>query len=327
MYASSPSLLLGSLLLWGSLSGCCQFATVHCWMPPEVNVAELKRLSVAPFSGDQGAAVAASLNDRLAQQRGWELVDPEELSGVKHAACTSCPSEAALLAQARAAGVDGIIVGEVSDYECSDELLTASGERLDAAAAGDEQHELHREARVAITFRLVDARTGLTRATKETRHEERCTSQGGGDALPSRPLLLEELTDRCIADFLELLAPHQEDCRMKLARNRWYGPSSADIRGGNRLALQGDWDAARDRWQAAVARNDRCDAALYNLAIDAAQRQQYAEAEELAMRAIRLRHTETYAQGLERIRQSRSGHDAAAAHQDQRVLQASADFR
>ncbi len=317
------------------MCGCSQFATVRCWQPAAIDVEGIQRLAVLDFRGENGADAAAALQSRLSVHQGYTVVDQSELMVVQHAACTTCPTESALLVQARERGLDGVIVGEVVAYRCDDDLrdpatsssATDRDKHSDAARPGLMQRgELRREATVAINFRLLDARTGEVRAEKETLHTFRCATGAESSQLPSRSLVLGELTNLCVNDFLELLAPYQEDCEMKLARAGWYGRTATSVRTGNRMAMQGNWDAARDHWQSAIDRDSHCDAALYNLALDAAHRQQYARAEDFAMQAIRLRHTDNYAEGLERIRQHRSGFDAVAEHRDRRVLQASATF-
>jgi hypothetical protein len=323
--------LLGFAALWGCglLSGCCQFATVRCWQPASADVSGLQKLAVVDFSGDHGPEVAAAVNAQLHGRQCYELVDQRELTGIQHAACSACPTETALVAQAREQGVDAVILGEVVSYRCNDELPgidePKQQERRPFRGEADLQDELRRDAEVSIAFKLVDARTGTVRAVQTATH----TFHGARtdeSQLPARGEVLRELTEQCVRDFVEQLAPHQTDCAMKLARGGWYGRAAGDVRTGNRLAMQGDWDGARDHWHAAIEHCSDCDAALYNLAIDAAHRQQYERAEELAMQAIRLRHTDNYAQGLERIRQYRSGYDAAEQQRDGRILQASATF-
>lgn len=320
--------LLGGLFL---LPGCAQMATVRCWQPATIDVSGIERLAVVDFSGEGGSAVAAALNSRLSDNRFYSVVDASELTTVQHAAYAPDPGNDALLAQARERGIDGVVFGEVTEYRWSDPVggdavnpsSTVSGASPEAGdstvAAGV---PLRRDASVAVTFRLVDARTGEIRAVKAAEHVYSSAADSTKTPLPSRDEVLTKLTAMCLDDFVEVLAPHQSESRIKLACGGWYGRDAADVRGGNRLAIRGDWDSARDRWEAVINRNAECDAALFNLAIDAAHRQQYSRAEELAMQAIRIRHTDQYASGLARIREYRTGYDAVAEQRDRRVLQA-----
>ena len=322
-----------------SLCGCAPLAKVSHWQPAAIDVRGLNRVAVVDFRGEQGREVAAALNSRLWENRFYSLVDASELTPVQHAAYTPCQTDERLLHQARERGIDGVIVGEVVAYRCDDEILKESEIQLSEQSRAPASHErsplhvgfthrerIHREATVAVTFRLVDAQTGEVRASRETSHHFSGESPPDGTPLPPRGEVLTTLTDMCLDDFIAQLAPHQVECDVKLARGRWLGTVASDIRTGNRLAAAGDWDGARDRWQAAVDRNPECDAALFNLALDAVHRQQYAAAEDLAMRAIRLKHTDRYAEGLESIRQYRTGYEAVQQQRDSRVLQASSQL-
>jgi tetratricopeptide (TPR) repeat protein len=295
----------------------------------------MERLAVIRFSGENGEHVADAVQDQLARQPGYTLVSESELH-TQHAACALGPSAESLLEQARERGVDGLVTGEVLAFRCEDDLrdsLVSESDRDQGRIPSvdelfnPERGELHRHAEIEVALRLLDTRTGEVRAELTARHEFDGSSAPGQPPLPSRPDVLNELTAQCVDDFLKTLAPHQQDFQMELARGGWMGRSAADVRAGNRFASEGDWDAARDAWQRALDRDSECDAALYNLALDAAHRQRYADAENLAMQAIRLRHTDDYAAGLERIRLYRSGYDAAQEQRDRDVLQASASFR
>ena len=277
-----PRRLTGTLavgLLWGcvSLSGCAQTATVRrCWQPAEMDVSGMQRLAIVDFSGVSGQTVTAALNARLWDNRFYSVVDGSELTSVQHAAYVLDPGDESLLAQARERGIDGVVFGEVHEYRCEDQALRDTSRQMlvgkhtsdnepeaghSLQPAGSAQRDrLRREARVAVTFRLVDARTGDVRAAKETDHH--FSGESGPDSsLPPSSEVLADLTAQCLDDFVEVLAPHQSDITMKLACGGWYGRDAADVRSGNRLAGRGDWDAARDRWQVVIDRNAECDAA------------------------------------------------------------------
>lgn len=324
----SRGTLLGGLWL---LSGCCQFAMVRCWEPPGVDMSGIRSVAVVDFTGPHGDELSAALTARLAASHSFTLVDPAELQADQHAICAEGTCDAGWIQRARERGVDAVLVGEVTEYRCDDELCeAAAGKRrtdISEGVTAAPQSALQREAVLTVSFRLLDARTGETRASQSTTHRYRQDSQSSGKPLLPRHEVLTQLADLCVEDFLADLTPHPQEAEMKLARGGWYGRGATEVRGGNRQAEAGDWDAARDHWQAAVDRNPECDAALYNLALDAAHRQQYERAEELAMQAIRLRHTENYAAGLERIRLYRSGFEAVREQRDSRVLQAAATGR
>lgn len=318
------------------LTGCAQAVTVRRWQPAAIDVAGLHRIAVVDFQGEHGPEVAAALRTCLMDNRFYALVDPVEIAPVQHAVCSQAATCEQWLCRARERGIDGVILGEVREYRCEDEVVRHGERASENNPPADEsergrwsfgrgaEETLSRQVSVVVAFRFVDAQTGEVRAAHEASRRSHGEHAAAGEPLPSRDEVLQQLTQECLDEFLELLTPHLVESQLLLARGKWYSRGAAAVREGNRLALRGDWDAARDRWQAAVAQHGDCDAALYNLAVDATRRLQYGEAEELAMRAIRTRHTDLYAQGLEQIRRYRTGYEAVEQQRSQRILQASA---
>lgn len=309
--------------------------TVRHWQPAAFDVAGMHRIAVVDFRGDHGPEVAAALKDRISNNRFYALVDQSDMAPPVHAACALTASDDQWLCCARERGVDGVIIGEVREYRCDDRVVAggdASGGPEDEAPAEHDRarwqaglrrpEQIHRDAVVTVAFRLVDAQTGEVRAAREASHRFHGEESAAAD-LPSRSEVLAGLTRQCLDEFVEMLAPHQVSGELPLACTRWFCRTRQEVRTGNRHALSGDWDAARDAWQAALDQNADCDAALYNLALDAARRHLYGEAEDLAMRAIRVRHTDRYAQGLEQIRQFRTSYEAVEQQRNERVLHAS----
>src|SRR5690606_23708913 len=86
------------------------------------------------------------------------------------------------LDSARGQGVDGLIVGDVIEYRCDDQVLSSTDVHV---STGRTEHvrqgvhssgtdlgvshtqTIHREATVSIAFRLVEVETGKVRATRK----------------------------------------------------------------------------------------------------------------------------------------------------------------
>jgi hypothetical protein len=290
-------------------------ATVRCWQPATADVKNIQRVAVVNFRGEHGPEVAAELADRLWSNRFYAMVDQSELTTIQHAAYSPDPCDQTLLTQARERGIDALVFGEVHTYRFN--AAPPSGEPV---TAGDPTADSSGE--VSVTFRLVDTLSGATRVEETATHRFDGAAIAGGAAAPAASDVLGRLTEMCLDDCLALLTPHQSQRSMVLADARWFTRESAAVRQGNRLAAEGNWDAARDQWQAAIDRRPSNDAALFNLAVDAAHRQQYRQAEEFAMRALRIRHTDQYANGLAQIREYRSTYDEVARQRERHLLQA-----
>lgn len=338
-YGSTPragKLALAALLpLLAASNGCAPLASVTYCQPAAVDVRGLRQVAVAEFTGAGGDLAAAAAHHRLAENRFYHVVDPAQISPLRQASVTQIDEEC-LLGQARASGVDAVLMGEVRAYRCDDEMLAdaenSAGAGLSAAELSrdwltlDFKHRgrIRRNAEVAIAFRLVDARTGEVRASRECSRTYNKLVRPDDESGPGRVDVLNELVDGCVQDFVDQLAPHENQCLMSLARGEWLRPGCLEVRKGNKAAIAGDWAAARQHWEVALELNPDCDSALYNLAIDAANHQQYSDAEDFAMQALRIEHCELYTDGLARIRSHRSDFESSIEQRDNRILQAAA---
>lgn len=303
------------------VQGCALTAPSTAWRPAEIDVEGIRRISVLPFSGDNGQAVAASLTSRLWENDFYALVDQSELRPVRMAAAVEPsrpPDPADYLDSARRQRVDGIIVGDVIEYRCDDHLLTNTeihlaggreshpqlGSSREGMDAGVSQEQIvHREATVGIVFRLVEVETGRVRATRRTVHNFQGELSAHSARLPTKGEVLDELTQRCVDEFIAMLAPHEVELQMPLARSHLFQRGQALVGKGNDFARRGRWEEAMAAWQQAVEVNPSNDAALYNLALGHSSRREYRQAEGLAIQAINLKHRDLYAEGLEQIRQ------------------------
>jgi hypothetical protein len=308
------------------LSGCAHTAVVQRWEPAAGEVADVQRVTVAEFQGASGQLVAAALKARLGTSEACTLVESSELGQVIPAAGLPPPGQSleGVLRQARAAGVDGVIVGDVVEFQCRDrdvrEHHGAAGRPAALFASGAPRHV--REGSVTVDFRLIDANTGNVLLTKRASQRFDSRAREGGDALPAPDAVLEALLSDCADDFVALLGPQHMATDVELAVPEWFEAGALDVRRGNRLAGRGRWDQAEQAWQAARDRNPQSDAALFNLGLAAAQRADYSAAEDYAMQALRLVHTDCYAQGLEQIRQFRADHDKAERQRTSPVVPA-----
>ena len=119
-----------------------------------------------------------------------------------------------------------------------------------------------------------------------------------------------------------MLAPHQVDCQIELATNDLWTKGRTTVKQGVTLAKRGDWPGAAEKWEQALEQNPENHAALFNLAIAHAHSQNYCEAEDYGMRAVRIEHCDCYAKGLEKIRELRASYErvetqrVASAHDE-----------
>lgn len=308
-------LLNVAALLGLCLCGCAQTATVHYWKPAELDAPHVRRIAVADLQGDHSAEVAVALRARLDADPPAGSAGPA--GGVQTAAGEEQPSGRKRFVLSRPDEADAVIVGQVLACRAADKNrdgslagdAASSATRTDASVALPESGELRvRSAEVKLELKLIDAASGELLAGKTL---ERSREWGVTSKRPSASDadVLRELTEDCLDEFMALLQPQRMQEDVELAVGDWFDLSGIRVRRGVRLARRGRWSDAERMWQAALDAAPECDAALFNLAIAAAQREDYDEAEEYAMRALRLRHTPCYAAGLDQLRRFRADAD------------------
>jgi hypothetical protein len=317
------------------MQGCAITAPATAWQPAAVDVDGMQRLCVIEFSGEHGRSVAAALTTRLWENEFYTLVDASDVSPIRAASASGIRSDvqpADYFDSARGHGVDGLIVGDVIEYRCEDQILSSTDVHVSTGRNDHVHHGLHttgtdlgishnqtihREATVSIAFRLVEVETGKVRATRKTTQ----TFQGnfGPDTIrvPARGDVLDELTRKCIDEFVAMLAPHEVALKFPLARSHLLQRGQTLVGKGNDFARRGRWEEAMAAWQQAAEINPANDAALYNLGMAHAARADFCQAEDYAIRAMNLKHKDLYADGLEQIRSLAADHEQTLRQRQQ----------
>jgi hypothetical protein len=254
--------------------GCAPQARVMVLRPAEIDIAGINRLAVVDFlgQGETGREARAAIAAKLAENRHYTLVDQTELSRVEPAAFTGPePDESRVIQAARHAEVEGLVTGQVVAYEAG------------------EASTLTNPPTVTLAIKLIDVGTGEVRAARQVTRNFR------GREVPDRQAKLHELMQGCAAEATGLITPHYEAVDVDLARQYW-GNGLTDVRRGNALASDGQWDQAAEAWQLALKDNPQNHVAMHNLAIAAFARGEQAQALAQLDKAIGLYADATYQQ-------------------------------
>lgn len=312
-------LLFLSIILIG-VCGCAHTAEVTSWEPAEIDSDGIHRVAVINFTGENGTEISSALSSRLWNNDFYTLVDHSDFSSdIRPASYTDHPNFHSLLASANHADVDAVIVGSVIQYRCDDNVLSRTNLDLQTYSDADQrnsqsgnsvlietQDTLYREATVTIAFRLVDVETGEILASKQISKHYRGEMKQGENHLPEKGRILEKLTNECLDEIVHMLAPHKTTCEMKLATCDFWTKGSGKVKAGLKHASTGDWEQAEQAWQAAIEENPENHAAMYNLSIAAVRKQEFDQAEEHVLDALRYEHDSCYTAGLEKIRERRT---------------------
>lgn len=293
------------ILLCGLTAGCAQTANVRCWQPAEIADADLQCLAVVGADDDVDRQAALGLERRLQQESSFEVVaHPDEVSRVVPAGYPTDegPGLDRLLQAGREADLDAVVVVNVEQADVGPSRRSPWSWN---ALWGPP--ESSRTASVRVQFKLIDTTTSEVLAEREIhRAAPQPDESGRGD-----DALLDSLLSECVDEFVAVLEPHETESSIQLAEGAWYSLSGSAVRRGVRFARQGRWQQAEAAWKRALKHNARNDAALFNLAVASAESGDFTAAEEYAMEALHIQHTDCYATGLEQIRALRSASEEA----------------
>lgn len=322
-------------LLTLAVTGCAHTARITVWQPASADSRELGQVVVMPFTGQNGDVVSAGLTSRLERGSVYQIVDRTDLPMVAQVSLSEkAPGEyeQQALAAARKTHVDGLIFGHVFLYECEVRSV-ANGEVLPTRRFGPERmfgNSPYQEREtdwmigtVGVEYRLLDARTGEERASGRVVRDFR--EPKGRKELPAQDTVLANLVQECLDDVEQHLTPHKQTAQVKLATCDWKLHGRPEVRQGCAAAEKGKWREAEEHWNEALEVDPQNHAALYNLGIAAANRQDYDRAEELIMEAIRTTHCDCYETGLSQIRRYREDYEKAQVQRSQDVVTASAE--
>ena len=222
-------LVLASLLMLG---GCISPPPVEIRIlkPAEMNIGYIKTIGISPFRGQGGDAVTNRVTAKLFEGKYFTILERQRINaligemGLAEIGIVD-PSTAARLG--KALGVQAIVFGSVDGYVVEDsrgfEKVTKyreTGEEVRGLFGGmvDETEPYQvvlsytiRQARVAVTFKMVNVETTELLAIKSITKEYRQKVIHDPDwpkELRARGIILDELVDQTTDGFVKLVSPH-----------------------------------------------------------------------------------------------------------------------
>jgi tetratricopeptide (TPR) repeat protein len=278
------------MLLVGFATGCSNLpVVVPVYKPPEAELTDIRTIEVENFSVAESVAkqsgenVSGPLKNELQKTKRFQVVDRVNLDRVRELKAAQAeglvtPASTSNSSNSKPISPDAVLRGNVVAYKCVVEQalsgaresevvhqivydpITYSATQLLRKIKGFRQEELvSLEASVALTFQLVDTRTGLVRSSGEAMHSRRQLYwkplANGGE----QERLLRSLLQECVTDVVNKLTCHQQLEPVRLLEG------SARVNEGITAAKSGDWQVARQAWEKAIEADPNDHIALYNL--------------------------------------------------------------
>ena len=274
-YSLLARLVITTLLAVASIAVCgcatTSQAELICWNPPEIHQTAGKTVAVSRITGAGQTAAAIQqafmsfrpeVNDRL--PRLLAQADLQRYSTIQLVAANEAePSDMALMHAARTQRVDYLLSGEV---------LEGRG----AIGSADA---------LSISWRLIDVENNQVLGGRPVTVTGEVLGKTYPDlaASPDRRSALIEAVAR---ESWRLLSPHLRPYQVELAEPKWT-PGAKQVRAGNQFAKQGNWFAAEQIWWQVIQKHPRQYAAMHNLALAFAAKQDFVNAKRMAQQALR----------------------------------------
>jgi len=222
-------LVLASLVMLG---GCIAPPGVEISVlkPAEIDIGYVKTIGISRFRGQGGDAVTNRLTAKLFEGRYFTILERQRIDalinemGLAEIGIVD-PSEAAQLG--KALGAEAIVFGSVDGYVVEDSRgrqkvtkYRKTGRKVKGIFGWmvdeTEPYEVilpytMRQARVAVTFKMVNVETtellGIKSITKEYRDKVIHDPDRPGE-LKAKGIILDELVDQTTDGFVKLVSPH-----------------------------------------------------------------------------------------------------------------------
>jgi tetratricopeptide (TPR) repeat protein len=286
--------------------GCAPTATLTTTRPPELDVRGVSRMAVLDFTGPSDFALLArtTVISQLQATGLYRIVDATELqraaSGPLYDAQGRVNASVALQAAARMQ-LDAVLLGRISHRRDGVyDLGTAT------VQIGDPKVSIISE------FELLDVRTGQLLAQGQTEATYQGELTQDRSSTNSEQKVLRSLVASSAAKVVAKIAPHQVPVDVELATAA-FGPGAGSILAGNKFARAGQWEEAKQQWQAAVSEDADSDAALYNLGLAHEAVGDLPRARQMFEAAARVADKDRYRQAIARVEAAEREHQILLA--------------
>ena len=268
-------------------AGCRMGVPLYVWQPPKLQSAVGKTVVVSTVAGPD--ELASQLHGKMLALaptdagRDVHVVHPKSLQQQSKIQLVSAtneePNDLALTSIGRQAGVDFLLRGEILE----DRHPSAHKPQDDSP-------------KLLVSWRLTPiGQEGGPQGSPVLVDVESAIDRYPDLAILGDPQ--EVLTSAAARETYRLISPAIGRERVQLAIP-YMLPGSGEVRRGNALALAARWAEAEQVWQDVWERHPSQAAAVHNLALAAAAKQDFSTAKELVRKAIRLQPTGLHKKSL-----------------------------
>jgi tetratricopeptide (TPR) repeat protein len=297
-----------------ALSGCATTATITTLKPAAADVSDVRRLAVLYCAGpeDSGQIAHSAIVSKLTENGYYSLASPSELTRYAPAPLYNEAGQANMLVAIEAARrmqLDAILAARVK-YRREGGIDVGGG----TIQFGDPI------VTATVDFELADVRTGrvLCRDRSTASYQGELTDDRTGPT--SERKVLAKLAREAARKVVDQIAPHHASLDVQLAAPA-FGRGAGEVRDGNKLARDGNWAGAIERWQQALDENPESDAAMFNLGLAYEALGSFERARQLYSAAINQADDQLYQEALERVERSSREHQLALAQLHRSVAQ------
>ena len=315
-------ILIFLVLFSGCAAPVVRFETIK---PAEINVQGIKKIAIGEFTGpgDSGEQAAYRLSEILLESGRYTVLEREKIKSIlkeQGLSLSGIVDQSSAAQIGKLLGVDALIFGNVTDYNCEDETGTRKVEKKVGTGryrtvtrknilTGKtftvreeikktvlvDQHYHIRRGTVTINFKMVKVETGELLCVKSiTKTFQKEVIEGKG-YLPSKDEILSKLTDEAVREFAGMIAP------IKVVLTRKLEKGSGRVNTGVKFAQKGLWNRAVKIWSAEVSTNPTPEA-YYDLGVGYEALGRFQDAEKMYNKAVDMNPKDMYIEALKRVK-------------------------
>ncbi len=298
-------LTLSGLFLLSCTVGCAATdVTIPVWHAPQLDATGMRRIAAADLQGP--APYANQARDVLASELARQHYEVPDAATTRQLLPANVPYRGhnvdvnLLVQQARQAGFDGLLIGEVS----------CEGEADSSVRIGNP------ELKVAVQTQLIDVRTGNVRGAAKAHRSWQGRLSNRAEGKDSKRAVYSNLARAAAQETAKKLASATALIDVPLAPALQLDDGQA-MKEGTEAARSNDWKTAAAHFEKARTANPDSHAAMYNLGLAGEAQRDFAAARHWYSAALRQHESATYRTALTRIDQNGRVQDIAS--QPQRI--------
>ncbi len=275
--------------------------------PAEINLKGFDKIAIGEIRGRGSRQLSDELTIALFESQKFEVLDRQHLDRVlaEHKLSLSgLMDESTAVKMGQLIGTAALIFGNITEYDYS-EQLKHKDDTDKKSGKTTRRYERKGTAKVTATLQVVDLSTGKIIAISKLDKAKSASKRSSGQkpAKIDRNRLFSQCRENIVQRFMRKIAPYTEKVSVSFATD----DKMPELKQGYNMAKIGNWQAATESFQAAVAKYKYgkvpVDKAYYDLGLAYMYTDRFDEARQNFKMAYKIRAEGKYERALKKLQQ------------------------